>query len=165
MAAATPAARLQHLAEAAGAWIGCDATGLCRLRPLLPPETVAPTQTLAPVLEPLLSGGDVLGLPIHSVAVGAAVWADPAVKRRNPLARRLTLDTVLGRADQAAALAARRGALFGPARRRWRASLALTAETAKLDLGAVVAVGERRLLVTGLHTAPLSRRLEATLWG
>ncbi|GEM_PF-5610871 len=49
---------------------------------------------------------------------------------------------------------------------RWRASLTLTpAVAAVLDLGTVVAVGETRLLVTGLRLEPVSQRLEVTLWG
>ncbi len=50
-------------------------------------------------------------------------------------------------------------------RRRWRASLELTRALAALDVGMVVAVGDARLLVTGLRLAPVHQRLAVALWG
>lgn len=168
--AAGPVLRLQALADAAAAWIGSDTAGRSRLLLLLPPETASPTAVLHTALEPLYTSRKEFGPPVHQVTVrgpgGTGLWTDPTLARRFPLATRLTLETGLCRAEHADALASRLGALFGRPRRRWRASLALApAEAAALDLGAVVAVGEARLLVTGLAVAPVSRRLEATLWG
>lgn len=162
-AAPAAAARLHHLAAAAGAWVGCDAAGRCRLLPLAPPEQTAPALAIPPLLEPLPGGPD-----CHRVEVGwqggDAVWSEPDLRRRNPLARRLRLDTGLTREDCAGALAERLGALFGRPRRRWRATLPLRPDLVP-DLGMVVAAGRQRLLVTGLGISPVSRRLEVTLWG
>jgi hypothetical protein len=50
--------------------------------------------------------------------------------------------------------------------RGWRTSIDLAAPPpSALDLGAVVAVGSRHLLVSGLTLRPVSRTLEVTLWG
>lgn len=165
---ASPRARLEALAASAGAWAGSDAGGDAWLRPLLPPEAVPPALDLDSALEPLPAEPSARAFPLHQVEIlgagGRGLWTCPAVRHRNPLARRLTLETMLVSDAQAGALAERLGGLFGPPRRRWRAELP-PAMAAALDLGMTVSVRGRRLMVTGLELSLVSRRLVATLWG
>lgn len=161
--AALPPERLQSLAEAAGAWIGCDASGRCRLLPLTPPEQTAPALVIPAWLEPLPAASG-----YHRIDVGwqggEVAWSDPDLRRRNPLARRWRLNTGLRHEPAAAALAERLGALFGRQRQRWRTVLPLRRDLLP-ELGMVVNAGDKRLMVTDLGLSPVSRRLEVTLWG
>lgn len=162
-------AAIEHEAASAGAWIGFDAQGRYRLRGLRAPETMAPEMVVDAEPEPLYTSRAAMGQPVHRVEVRGlntlGLWSDPAVKARYPLAGILRVNTSLSQADAADSLARRLGRMFGQPRRRWRTSQRMTPALAALDLGMVVAVGGARRLVTGLALAPISCRLEVTLWG